>query len=53
MVAKNSECEFCGKKKVIVACTPFGCYCKDCLQLILDECDQGIEEIQLKTWAEE
>lgn len=26
----NSECEFCGQEKTVVATSPIGVYCKDC-----------------------
>lgn len=43
---ENEECEFCGNIKDYVYSTPFGVYCKDCLQLIKDETIKGIKEIK-------
>lgn len=37
-----AECEFCGKKKTIVG-TPYGCFCKECFLIMIEECKSAIE----------
>lgn len=40
-----ANCDFCGQDKIIIG-TPHGCYCKECLQLIIEEFEGAIEELE-------
>ena len=40
-----SDCEFCGRDKIIIG-TPHGCYCKECLELIIAEFEEAISDLE-------
>lgn len=39
-----AECEFCGQKHPVYP-TPFGVYCKECFEIMRDECERAIDAI--------
>lgn len=44
-VTHGYDCEFCGQFKPTVG-TPWGCFCKDCFQIMIDEFTAAIEAIE-------
>jgi hypothetical protein len=44
-VTHGYDCEFCGQFKPIV-CTTWGCFCKDCFQIMIDEFTEAVETLE-------
>jgi len=44
-VFKNMDCDFCGKVHPYVSSNSFGVYCPDCLKIMIEECEDSINEI--------
>lgn len=43
----QGKCDLCGQSNKIIIGTPFtDCFCKECLQLVISECENGIEQIE-------
>ena len=40
-----ANCDFCGQDKTIIG-TPHGCFCKECLRLMIDEFEGAIEDLE-------
>lgn len=40
-----ANCDFCGQIKWIKG-TPHGCYCADCMRIMIDEFTEAIEDIE-------
>ena len=40
-----ADCDFCGQVKWIKG-TPHGCYCTDCMRIMIDEFTEAIEDIE-------
>lgn len=40
-----ADCDFCRQNKTVIN-TPHGYYCKECLQLIIEEFEGAIEELK-------
>ena len=40
-----ANCDFCGQDKIIIG-TPHGCYCKKCLELIIEEFEEAIYDLE-------
>ena len=47
-VYKDVDCDFCGKVVPYVSSNSFGVYCKDCLKLMIGECEDSIAEIDFE-----
>ena len=47
-VYKDEECEFCGKVVPYVSSNSFGVYCKGCLKIMIEECEDSIAEIEIE-----
>jgi len=42
------KCEFCGKNKNKASTTFFGQYCKECIKIVIEQCEEALEEIRNK-----
>ncbi len=47
-VFKDMDCDFCGKVHPYISSNSFGVYCKDCLKIMIEECEDSIAEIEDK-----
>jgi hypothetical protein len=45
-VCKDTDCDFCGKVHPYISSNSFGVYCKDCLKIMIGECEDSIAEIE-------
>jgi hypothetical protein len=39
------ECEFCGTENLACAQTPWGVYCKDCMEIMISSMEEAIQDI--------
>ena len=46
-----ANCDFCGQDKTIIG-TPHGCFCKECLRLMIDEFEGAIEDLEEKEFED-
>ena len=44
-VYRDCDCDFFGKVVPYVSSNSFGIYCPDCLRIIIEECEESINEI--------
>ena len=47
-VYKDVDCDFCGSVVPYVSSNSFGVYCKDCLKIMIAECEDSITEIEFE-----
>lgn len=40
------QCDLCGKNRIIIGTSFTDCFCKECLQLVISECKEGINQIE-------
>ena len=46
-ILKNDRCAFCGKIKSVISAGSIHTsgFCKECLELVIEDCENAIEEI--------
>lgn len=48
----RGQCDLCGKDRIIIGTSFTDCFCKECLQLVISECEEGIIQIEIEEEAE-
>lgn len=47
MIVMRGKCDLCGQDNKIIIGTSFtDCFCKECLQLVISECEDAIKQIE-------
>lgn len=49
----QGRCDLCGRNRIIIGTSFTDCFCKECLQLVISECEEGINQIEMEEKEEE
>lgn len=45
-MSEKNRCEFCGKMKITTSAVFNGEYCEECYRIVIQACEEAIEEIK-------